>query len=128
MLPKLVREIFPAKPRARGFTASARWCSKFAKCHKLSMWRRTNIKSKSVKGACHRGSCPTGSCTRSCDKLLVHGGVVGVTASNGGEVESQPGKDPAFGRYKLNHWFSNDQVGPTLVNGLKPTYDEKELK
>ena len=60
-------------------------------------------------------------------KVMRHryGGPVGAAESNRGEVESQPGRDPAFGRFQLNEQFNADQVGLAFVNGLETTFNEK---
>ncbi|CAB1120007.1 unnamed protein product [Ectocarpus sp. CCAP 1310/34] len=41
--------MYPDDPRAKNFSASDRWCRKFAKRHHLSKRRRTNMKNKSVE-------------------------------------------------------------------------------
>ena len=52
---------------------------------------------------------------------LHRGCTVGATASDEGEVESRPGRDPAFGGLQLNERFNADQVGLAFMNGLETT-------
>ena len=51
------------------------------------------------------------------------GGSEGATASDKGEVESRPARDPVFGRFQLSERFNADQVGLAFANGLETTYD-----
>ena len=46
----------------------------------------------------------------------------GATASDEGEVESQPARDLLFGRFQLNDRFNADQVELEFVHGLETTY------
>ena len=54
---------------------------------------------------------------------VCRGGSEGATASDEGEVKSQPSRDLVFGWFQLNERFNADQVGLAFVNGLETTYD-----
>ncbi|CAB1106727.1 unnamed protein product [Ectocarpus sp. CCAP 1310/34] len=63
---KLVQENHPEDQRAAAFSASFRWARKWAKRHKLSKRRRSNLKNKSIKSAYQRSSASTGVFFSSC--------------------------------------------------------------
>ncbi|CAB1101298.1 unnamed protein product [Ectocarpus sp. CCAP 1310/34] len=120
---KLVMEMYPDDPRAKSFSASDRWCRKFAKRHHPSKRRRTNMKNKSVEDRLPQMK----SFHRRLRQLLQEPPV--RRAAAGGEAENNgaaivPVKSPLYGRFSLDARFTVDQVGLAFVNGLDSTWDE----
>lgn len=120
---KLVVEMYPNDPRAKNFSASDRWCRKFAKRHHLSKRRRTNMKNKSVEDRLPKMK----SFHRRLRKLLQDPPVRRAAAGGAAENNSAaivPVESPLYGRFSLNARFNVDQVGLAFVNGLGSTWDE----
>ena len=102
---------------------------KFTERPNLCMRRGTHIKSKSVEDRLPQMN----RLHRKLPKVIYkasrhHGSTVGSTASDGVEIEWQPGRNPAFGCFQPDEQFNVDQVGLGFVNGMETTYDEKGRK
>lgn len=119
---KLVVEMYPDDPRAKNFSASDRWCRKFAKRH-LSKRRRTNMKDNSVEDRLPK----VNSFHRRLRKLLqeppVRRAAAGGAAENN-SAEIAPVESPLYGRFSLDARFNVDQVALAFFNDLGSTWDE----
>ena len=116
-------ENYPDHLHASSFAASARWCRKFAKRHRLSKRRRSNMKNKSVEERLPHMQ----TFHRRLRRLLKEPPVRRVPAE-GGSAEVLPIENPVYGRFSLERRFNVDQVGLAFVNGLESTWDTTGAK
>ncbi|CAB1116487.1 unnamed protein product [Ectocarpus sp. CCAP 1310/34] len=120
---KLVVEMYPDDPRAKNFSASDRWCRKFAKRHHLSKRRRTNMKNKSVEDRLPQMRSFRRRLRQLLQELPVRRAAAGGAAENNGAA-IVPVESPLYGGFSLNAHFNVDQVGLAFVNGPDSTWDE----
>ncbi|CAB1108329.1 unnamed protein product [Ectocarpus sp. CCAP 1310/34] len=115
--------MYPDDPRAKNFSASDRWCRKFAKRHHLSKRRRTNMKNKSVEDHLPQMK----RFHRRLRQLLQEPPVRRAAAGGAAEINGAaivPVEPPLYGRFSLNARFNVDQVGLAFVHGLDSIWDE----
>ncbi|CAB1114535.1 unnamed protein product [Ectocarpus sp. CCAP 1310/34] len=118
---KLVQENHPEDQRAAAFSASFRWARKWAKRHKLSKRRRSNLKNKSVEERLPKIQ----RFHRRFRKLLQE--PVRYRAPEASDVSAMStvaegeSRDPKYGQFQLWERWNVDQVPLPFVNRLIST-------
>ncbi|CBJ33249.1 C2H2 zinc finger protein [Ectocarpus siliculosus] len=121
---KLVQENHPEDQRAAAFSASFRWARKWAKRHKLSKRRRSNLKNKSVEERLPKIQ----RFHRRFRKLLQE--PVRYRAPEASDVSAMStvaegeSRDPKYGQFQLWERWNVDQVPLPFVNGLISTWEK----